>query len=355
MIDLYIFNLPTNNNNNNNMNNIESYPPVLRHLDHHQLPPPPNPDPDKDPTQQDSDPIPIIDFSCLNHDKSKLDEACKDWGFFRLVNHGIPMTLLKKLQEVAKELFSLSFEAKEGACSGSPVSYFWGTPALTPSGTTTRGPQNMNWVEGFDVPLSQLPHFNPHQLPTLESIRLPIKDYKTHLSRIATTLFEAMAKNLDLSLKPSEPYLAENTGMVRVYRYPNCSDANVGWGMEAHTDSSVLSILNQDDEVSGLQVLKDDQWLTVKPIPNTLIVNLGDMMQAISDDRYKSVTHRVSINKHKERISICYFVFPGEDVAIESYKYKPFTYNEFRAQVQQDIKALGYKVGLSRFQHHEEC
>lgn len=110
-------------------------------------------------------------------------------------------------------------------------------------------------------------------------VRLPIKDYKTHLSRIATTLFEAMAKNLDLSLKPSEPYLAENTGMVRVYRYPNCSDANVGWGMEAHTDSSVLSILNQDDEVSGLQVLKDDQWLTVKPIPNTLIVNLGDMMQ----------------------------------------------------------------------------
>ncbi|KHN02078.1 Gibberellin 2-beta-dioxygenase 8 [Glycine soja] len=153
-----------------------------------------------------------------------------------------------------------------------------------------------------------------------------------------------MANNLDLNLKPSKPYLAENTGMVRVYRYPNCSDANVGWGMEAHTDSSVLSILNQDDEVSGLQVLKDDQWLTVKPISNTLIVNLGDMMQAISDDRYKSVTHRVSINKHKERISICYFVFPGEDVVIESSKYKPFTYNEFRAQVQQDIKALGYKL-----------
>lgn len=109
--------------------------------------------------------------------------------------------------------------------------------------------------------------------------RLLLKDYENHLSRIATTLFEAMANNLDLNLKPSKPYLAENTGMVRVYRYPNCSDANVGWGMEAHTDSSVLSILNQDDEVSGLQVLKDDQWLTVKPIPNTLIVNLGDMMQ----------------------------------------------------------------------------
>ncbi|TKY47167.1 Gibberellin 2-beta-dioxygenase 8 [Spatholobus suberectus] len=335
------------------MNNLESYPPVLRHLDQQQ---PPNPDPDEegDPIH-DPDPVPVIDLESLEHDNKKLEEACKDWGLFRLVNHGVPLTLLNQLQEVAKELFSLSFESKEGACSATPVTYFWGTPALTPSGTAlTRGPQNINWVEGFDVPLSQLSHFNP-QLPTLESIRLLLMDYETHLSRIATTLFEAMAKNLHLNLKPSKPYLAENTGMVRVYRYPNCSDTSVGWGMDAHTDSSVLSILKQDDEVSGLQVLKDDQWLTVKSISNTLIVNLGDMMQAISDDRYKSVSHRVSINKHKERISICYFVFPGEDVVIESSKYKPFNYNEFRAQAQQDIKALGYKVGLARFQQNEDC
>lgn len=171
MIDLYISNLP-NNNNNNNMNNIESYPPVLRHLDQQQ--PPPNPDPDyKDPTQEDPDTIPIIDLSCLDHDTNKLEEACKDWGLFRLVNHGVPLTLLNELQEMAKELFSLSFEVKEGACSGCPVTYFWGTPALTPSGRTltTRSPQNINWVEGFDVALSQLPHFSVPQLPTLESIR----------------------------------------------------------------------------------------------------------------------------------------------------------------------------------------
>lgn len=108
--------------------------------------------------------------------------------------------------------------------------------------------------------------------------RLLLVDYATHLSRIATNLFEAMAKNLDLNLKDTKSYLAENTGIVRVYRYPRI---DAGWGMEVHTDSSVLSILNQDDHVSGLQVLKDDQWLTVKPISNTLIVNLGDMMQVL--------------------------------------------------------------------------
>ena len=106
-------------------------------------------------------------------------------------------------------------------------------------------------------------------------------DYGKHLSRIATTLFEAMVKSLELNLDPSKSYLAENTGSVRVYRYPYCSQPSVGWGIEAHTDSSVLSILSQDDEVSGLEVLKDDQWLTVKPIPNTLIVNVGDMLQVL--------------------------------------------------------------------------
>jgi len=65
------------------------------------------------------------------------------------------------------------------------------------------------------------------------------------------------------------------------------------------------------------------------------------------------VSHRVKVEKDIERISLCYFVFPGEDVVIESNEYKPFTYNEFRAQVQQDIKTLGYKVGLSRFQKNQ--
>ncbi|BAT88337.1 hypothetical protein VIGAN_05180000 [Vigna angularis var. angularis] len=346
MINFYISKLF---NNNYSMNNLESYPPVLRHLDpqQHPSPPPPNSDPDEE--FQDPDPVPIIDLECLDHEK--LEEACENWGLFRLVNHGVPLTLLKELQEVAKELFSLSFEAKENACSDSPVTYFWGTPALTPSGTAlTRSPQNMNWVEGFDVPLSQLSNFNP-QLPTLESVRVLVMEYEKHLSRIGRRLFEAMAKNLELNMKSTKEYLAEKSGMMRVYRYPNLPDTNVGWGMEAHTDSSVMSILNQGDEVGGLQLLKHHQWLNVKPIPDTLVVNLGDMMQAISNDRYKSVTHRVRINKHKERISLCYFVFPGEEVVIESSKYKPFTYNEFRAQVQEDLKALGHKVGLPRFQH----
>lgn len=147
------------------MNNLESYPPVLRR--HTQ-----NLDDDHDPIHSNhdlDDPVPVIDLQCLDH--KELEEACKGWGLFRLVNHGVPSTLLKQLQDVAKQLFSLSFESKQDACRDSPITYFWGTPALTPSGTALKGEsQNINWVEGFDVPLSQLSHFHPH-LPTLDSIR----------------------------------------------------------------------------------------------------------------------------------------------------------------------------------------
>lgn len=105
-------------------------------------------------------------------------------------------------------------------------------------------------------------------------------EYENHLSRIATTLFEAMVKNLDhLNLEKSRSYIANNARLLRVYRYPYCSNLDVGLGLVEHTDSSIFTILNQEDAVSGLEVLKDDQWLSVKPISNSLIVNIGDLMQ----------------------------------------------------------------------------
>jgi isopenicillin N synthase-like dioxygenase len=61
------------------------------------------------------------------------------------------------------------------------------------------------------------------------------------------------------------------------------------------------------------------------------------------------VKHRVRLNEHRDRISIGYFVFPKEDSVIQSANYKPFTYGDFQAQVHQDVKTLGFKVGLERF------
>jgi isopenicillin N synthase-like dioxygenase len=119
--------------------------------------------------------------------------------------------------------------------------------------------------------------------------------------------------------------------------------------LDVHTDSSILSILSQEDNVGGFEFFKDNKWFNVNPIPNTLVVNLGDLMQVISDDEYVAVKHRVKVNREMERSSVCYFVFPDESCVIQSRKYKPFTNVDFRAQVQEDVKTLGVKVGLERF------
>lgn len=73
----------------------------------------------------------------------------------------------------------------------------------------------------------------------------------------------------------------------------------------------------------------------------------------MSDDKYVSVTHRVKVNRVKERVSIGYFVFPAEDGVIESSKYKPFTYANFQAQNELDLKTVGAKIGLPRFRKEQ--
>ncbi|KAF6170435.1 hypothetical protein GIB67_014365 [Kingdonia uniflora] len=295
-------------------------------------------------SSQDLDLLPVIDLQNLN--PSDIGEVCRDWGVFRLINHGIPETLSNQLHEETKKLFDLPFETKKDICAEANIPYFWGTPALN-SVNAAMLTKNVNWVEGFSVVLDQLQLIQMEH-PALFSFRSLLEEHGQHMARLSRNIFKAMVTDLGLDLTLTEPYLSKSTGLIRVYRYPHCSETEKVLGLDAHTDSSVLSILSQDN-IGGLQILKDDAWFNIKPIPNTLIVNLGDMSQAISDDAYRSVTHRVKVNKCEQRISICYFVFPVEDTVIRSSKYKPFTNQEFRSQVQEDIKTTGTKIGLPRF------
>lgn len=73
----------------------------------------------------------------------------------------------------------------------------------------------------------------------------------------------------------------------------------------------------------------------------------------MSDDEYLSARHRVKVNRAKERVSIGYFVFPSDDAVIESSKYKPFTYTDFQAEKELDLKKVGKKIGLPRFRKEQ--
>ncbi|GFQ07665.1 gibberellin 2-beta-dioxygenase 8 [Phtheirospermum japonicum] len=292
-------------------------------------------------SDSDSQTIPVIDFQGMGPEN--LGQVCREWGMFRLVNHGVPMSLLTQLHEKAHKIFNLGFDFKQGLLTN-PVLYFWGSPAISLSGTAG---DNLNWLEGLNVPLDKTSRFQ-YEDPLLQSFRSLLEEYGSHQTRLAKAIFRTIAQDLKFPPTKLKSYLSTPTGFLRVYRYLRCPMEDQRWGINAHTDSSVFSILHQD-QVGGLQVYKNNKWLDVKPIRDTLIVNLGDMMQAMSNDSYISVAHRVKVNRQKERISIGYFVFPAENAVIESTKYKPFTYTDFQAEKEMDLKTVGKKIGLPKF------
>uniref|UniRef100_A0ACD5XGK0 Uncharacterized protein n=1 Tax=Avena sativa TaxID=4498 RepID=A0ACD5XGK0_AVESA len=287
----------------------------------------------------------------------QLVAASRDVGVFRLANHGVPCDLTARLFRLTRDLLEL-----EPASKSRLPGYFWGTPALS------LRVKELNWVEGLHVDAALSPPVAAAEgAGAYAAFRKAVtEEYVPHMARIARKLFDALAESNELCLDVEQraSYLEERGGTFRAYRYPARDPAAAAvqyMGMEPHTDSSVLSILNQD-LVGGLQVLQqrrgdqEARWFAVRPVEGTLVVNLGDMMQAMSGDAYRSVVHRVVApsSPGMERMSLCYFAFPQEDAVVvhPSGCYRGFSYREFREQVQADIKATGAKVGLGRFRIH---
>lgn len=63
--------------------------------------------------------------------------------------------------------------------------------------------------------------------------------------------------------------------------YPPCPEPELTYGLPGHTDPNALTILLQDLQVAGLQVLKDGKWVAVKPYPNAFVINIGDQFQVL--------------------------------------------------------------------------
>lgn len=121
--------------------------------------------------------------------------------------------------------------------------------------------------------------------------------------------------------------------------YPACPDPSSVFGIPGHTDPQMLSILYQDD-VGGLQVLKDGKWIGIRPDDSTFVVNLGDTFQVISNGILHSAAHRVAVNTTRSRYATIYFYGIDNEIPLfippqlvtkeRPLKYRPFTVNEYR-------------------------
>ncbi|XP_057464721.1 gibberellin 2-beta-dioxygenase 8-like isoform X1 [Actinidia eriantha] len=293
--------------------------------------------------------LPLIDLNRLSLTKSDQDEckreiadAAKQLGFFQVVNHGVSREIITRLQSEQAKLFKHPFreKASERLLDSSMGSYHWGTPSATFL-------MQFSWSEAFHIPLTGISGLNG-----FDNVRSPIEEFAEVVGKLAQRIAKILAENIGCESN----FFAENclpsSCYLRLNRYPPCPKSSKLFGLVPHTDSDFLTILYQD-LVGGLQLVRDGGWISVKPNPDALIINIGDLFQAWSNGVYKSIEHRVVTNPRVERFSAAYFLCPSNDTIIHSCNqpsvYRSFSFEEYRKQVQEDVKSTGTKIGLPRF------
>ena len=178
---------------------------------------------------------------------------------------------------------------------------------------------NLDWESTFFV--RHLPESNLAELPDLDDgYRRVMKRFAGELEALAERLLDLLCENLGLE----KGYLARAfrgpsgvpTFGTKVSSYPPCPRPDLVSGLRAHTDAGGIILLFQDDQVSGLQLLKDGEWVDVPPVRHAIVVNIGDQLEVITNGRYKSVMHRVLTRPDGNRMSIASFYNPGADAVI---------------------------------------
>ncbi|CAA3006529.1 protein DMR6-LIKE OXYGENASE 2-like isoform X1 [Olea europaea var. sylvestris] len=280
--------------------------------------------------------IPLIDLHDVtgsNDVVQQIGRACKDYGFFQVKNHGIPDEVINNMMQVSREFFSMPQSERLKSYSDDPSK----TTRLSTS-FNVKTEKVSNWRDFLRLhcyPLEDYLHEWPSS-PT--SFREDVAEYSRRIRKVALRLLEAISESLGLERDYIDRALGKHGQHMALNYYPPCPQPELTYGLPGHADPNVITILLQDD-VPGLQVLNNGKWLAVNPIPHTFIINIGDQIQVLSNDRYKSVLHRAVVNSYKERISIPTFYCPSPEAIIapapklideeHPCQYKSFTYTEY--------------------------
>lgn len=270
--------------------------------------------------------LPVIDIAPLlaasdtagrRRVAADIDAACREFGFFYITGHGIGADLRVALREAARRFFALS-EAEKLHIRMARGGRAWrGYFPVGEELTSGRPDLKEGLYFGTELPADDprvragwpLHGANlwPRHPPEL---RDAVMQYMHAAVRTAQAVLEGMALSLELEADWfRRHYIADPTVLFRIFRYPPQMDGQSGWGVGEHTDYGLLTLLLQDD-VPGLQVRTPQGWLDAPPLPDTLVCNLGDMLDRLTGGTYRSTPHRVANTSGRERFSFPLFFDP---------------------------------------------
>ncbi|VFQ88921.1 unnamed protein product [Cuscuta campestris] len=256
--------------------------------------------------------FPIINLEKLNTEEraatmAQIKDACENWGFFEVVDHGISVELLDTVEKLTKEHYKKSMEER-----------FKEMVASRGLDAVQNEINDLDWESTFF--LKHLPSSNISQVPDLEDdYRSVMKEFANELEKLAEKLLDLLCENLGLEKGYLKKAFYGSKGPnfgTKVSSYPPCPNPDLIKGLRAHTDAGGIILLFQDDKVSGLQLLKDGQWVDVPPMRHSIVINIGDQLEVITNGKYKSVMHRVIAQTDGNRMSIASFYNPGDDAVM---------------------------------------
>ncbi|KAH9304702.1 hypothetical protein KI387_009106, partial [Taxus chinensis] len=256
--------------------------------------------------------LPVIDMSKIAHaqyrDKEirKIAKACEEWGFFQVVNHDIPHSLIDNIKKIGREFFQLPLEKKEKYAVRPVDLQGYGQTFVVSKN------QKLDWGNLLGLIMSPPECRDESLWPTEPAgFRENVDAYNTEIKRLAVQLLALIAETLQLPPDFFEKKFGNVYQKMRMNYYPPCLRPDLVLGLSAHADMTGLTLLLQDDEVEGLQIHKDDQWVSVQPTPYALVINIGNLIEVMTNGRYKSIEHRAVTNREKARLSFPVFYAPG--------------------------------------------
>lgn len=281
--------------------------------------------------------LPVVDLGdAATANAALIDRVCEDIGFFLITGHGVADQLIEAVWEVTWEFFDLPLEAKMAARHPSephhPYGYFpAGQEALAASlGVTT--PPDLK--ESFNLAppthhedgtgrFGAVERVWPVALPRLRDVWEAYYDAMVTLSE---RLLELMARALRVDASVFLSAVDRHLSALRGLNYPPLPERALPSQLRAgeHSDYGTLTVLLPGPGAGGLQVLRaDGTWIDVQPVSGAFVVNLGDMMQRWTNDRWRSTRHRVAVPPaevaaHERRQSLAFFHQPNWDARIEA-------------------------------------